>query len=61
MVGPFAEILATTDERESIVTAECDLEQIATRRRNMPLETQRRGDLYALVDRKPPRDGTWNE
>ena len=61
VVGPFAEILATTDERESIVTAECDLEQIATRRRNMPLETQRRGDLYALVDRKPPRDGTWNE
>ena len=54
-VGPFAEILATTDERESIVTAECDLEHIATRRRNMPLETQRRGDLYALVDRKPPR------
>ena len=54
VVGPFAEVLATTDENESIVTCECDLEQIATRRRNMPLETQRRGDLYALVDRKPP-------
>ena len=54
VVGPFAEILATTDERESIVVAECDLEQIAIRRRNMPLETQRRGDLYAVVDRKPP-------
>ena len=53
VVGPFAEILATTDERESIVVAECDLEQIAIRRRNMPLETQRRGDLYAVVDRKP--------
>jgi omega-amidase len=54
VVGPFAEILATTDEHESIVVAECDLEQIAIRRRNMPLETQRRGDLYAVVDRKPP-------
>ena len=41
-------------EDGAIVTCECDLEQIATRRRNMPLETQRRGDLYALVDRKPP-------
>jgi omega-amidase len=54
VVGPFAEILATTDEHESIVVAECDLEHIAIRRRNMPLETQRRGDLYAVVDRKPP-------
>lgn len=49
-VGPFAEILATADERPTTVTATMEMEDIARRRRNMPLEHQRRGDLYALHD-----------
>jgi omega-amidase len=49
-VGPFAEVLATTDERPGIVFAELDLGEVTRRRRNMPLATQRRGDLYALHD-----------
>lgn len=32
--------------------AELDLAQNVTRRQNMPLQFQRRGDLYCLLDRK---------
>ena len=51
-VGPFAEVLATTEEAPATVFAELDFEQIAARRRAMPLAAQRRGDVYALLDRK---------
>lgn len=50
IVGPFAEILATTEHEEAIVFADLDFSEIETRRQNMPLETQRRGDIYALED-----------
>ena len=49
-VGPFAEVLGTIDETEGIVYAELDLAQVETRRANMPLNDQRRKDLYALMD-----------
>ena len=49
-VGPWAEIIATCDEGPATVTCELDMEQVAIRRRNIPLEQQRRGDLYALHD-----------
>ncbi len=51
-VGPFAEILATCDEQPATVFAELDLRQIDTRRKAIPLQTARRGDVYALLDRK---------
>jgi omega-amidase len=51
-VGAFGEIIGTTDESASTVHAELDLATIAARRRAMPLQAQRRGDVYALVDRK---------
>ena len=34
-----------------VSVAELDLEEVETRRRNMPLAGQRRGDLYELVDK----------
>jgi omega-amidase len=49
-VGPFAEILGTTDEKPGIVYCEMDFGQLAERRANMPLRHQKRGDLYALMD-----------
>jgi len=56
-VGPFAEILATTDEKAGTVFADLEMGEIGRRRRNMPLEQQRRGDLYALCDFGAPRRG----
>eukprot|EP00204_Picochlorum_oklahomense_P002615 CAMPEP_0118798280 /NCGR_PEP_ID=MMETSP1161-20130426/696_1 /TAXON_ID=249345 /ORGANISM="Picochlorum oklahomensis, Strain CCMP2329" /LENGTH=312 /DNA_ID=CAMNT_0006725657 /DNA_START=142 /DNA_END=1080 /DNA_ORIENTATION=- len=49
-VGPFGEVVATTDHSQDIVYAELDLDQIPARRANMPLQQQKRSDLYALMD-----------
>ncbi|KNA10343.1 hypothetical protein SOVF_145230 [Spinacia oleracea] len=50
LVGPFGEILATAEHDEEIIIAEIDYSSIELRRTNLPLEKQRRGDLYQLVD-----------
>ena len=50
VVGPFGEVLATRDHTAGTVFAEVDLDQIPARRQNMPLQQQRRSDLYALLD-----------
>ncbi|KAL9230413.1 hypothetical protein vseg_005768 [Gypsophila vaccaria] len=50
LVGPFGEVLATTEHDEETIIAEIDYSIIEQRRSNLPLEKQRRGDLYQLVD-----------
>ncbi|KNA20903.1 hypothetical protein SOVF_048120 [Spinacia oleracea] len=50
LVGPFGEVLATTDHDETIVIAEIDYSVIEQRRTYLPFINQRRGDLYQLVD-----------
>lgn len=49
VVGPFAEILGKAGSGEEIVMAELDLEEVGRRRENMPLQKQKRGDLYSLL------------
>jgi omega-amidase len=49
-VGPFAEVLATCDERPCTVFADLDMGELEKRRRAIPLYSQRRGDLYTLTD-----------
>lgn len=50
LVGPFGEVLATSEHDEAIIISEIDYSQIELRRTNLPLEKQRRGDVYQLVD-----------
>ncbi|TQD75100.1 hypothetical protein C1H46_039374 [Malus baccata] len=50
LVGPFGEVLATTEHEEAIIIAEIDYSILELRRTNLPLLKQRRGDLYQLVD-----------
>ncbi|QCE16366.1 omega-amidase [Vigna unguiculata] len=50
LVGPFGEVLATTEHEEAIIIAEIDYSITEQRRKNLPITTQRRGDLYQLVD-----------
>ncbi|XP_057476552.1 omega-amidase, chloroplastic-like isoform X1 [Actinidia eriantha] len=50
LIGPFGEVLATAEHDEAIIISEVDYSQIELRRTNLPLEKQRRGDLYQLVD-----------
>lgn len=50
LVGPFGEVIATTEHDEAIVIAEIDYSLIDLRRTYLPFQKQRRGDLYQLVD-----------
>ncbi|KAL6596354.1 hypothetical protein ACP70R_047718 [Stipagrostis hirtigluma subsp. patula] len=49
LVGPFGEVIATT-EHETTIIAEIDYSLIEQRRQFLPLQYQRRGGLYQLVD-----------
>lgn len=46
IVNPTAEVLDEADENEGIVYADLDGETIAEKRKGIPLETQRRFDVY---------------
>ncbi|KAF2613293.1 hypothetical protein F2Q70_00007330 [Brassica cretica] len=50
LIGPFGEVLATTEHEEAIIIAEIDYSILEQRRASLPLNKQRRGDLYQLVD-----------
>ncbi|XP_059633197.1 omega-amidase, chloroplastic-like isoform X3 [Cornus florida] len=50
LVGPYGEVIATTEHDEVIVIAEIDYSLIDLRRTYLPFQKQRRGDLYQLVD-----------
>ncbi len=50
-VGPFAELLATTDHQPATVLADMDYDEVTKRRTNLPLRQQKRHDLYLLLDK----------
>ncbi|KAL4384100.1 hypothetical protein GQ457_15G000260 [Hibiscus cannabinus] len=50
LVGPFGDVIATTEHDEDIIIAEIDYSILEQRRTRIPLAKQRRGDLYRLVD-----------
>lgn len=52
LFGPFGEVITTCEEAPGIIYGVADLAQIEERRTNMPLQKQRRGDIYTLVDNK---------
>eukprot|EP00775_Hariotina_reticulata_P002081 gene2081-2400_t len=52
VVGPFAEVLATSDHEATTIYTELDFGQVDERRLNLPLQQQKRMDLYQLVDKQ---------
>ncbi|XAR67590.1 Omega-amidase [Bertholletia excelsa] len=50
VVGPFGEIIATSSHEETVVMGEIDYSKIQHRREAMPMERQRRPDVYRFVD-----------
>uniref|UniRef100_A0A0E0K9G5 CN hydrolase domain-containing protein n=1 Tax=Oryza punctata TaxID=4537 RepID=A0A0E0K9G5_ORYPU len=50
LVGPFGEVIATAEHEETTIMAEIDYSLIDQRRQFLPLQYQRRGDLYQLID-----------
>ncbi len=55
VVSPWGEVLATAQTGPQVVFAEVDYSESETRRTNMPLESQRRSDLYELLDKSVQR------
>ncbi|EIM22037.1 carbon-nitrogen hydrolase [Wallemia mellicola CBS 633.66] len=51
VVNPSGQVIATTDEQESIVYADIDVEQLQQIRSGIPLSSQRRYDVYADVSK----------
>ncbi|KAF9421206.1 hypothetical protein BGZ94_008913 [Podila epigama] len=54
IVGPSGGVLATTDEKQGIVYADLDLKVMNEFRENIPLNNQRRFDLYVDVSKAKP-------
>lgn len=55
LVGPFGEIIATTGHHETTIMAEIDYSLIQLRRESLPLDKQRREDIYQLIDTHLPK------
>ncbi|XVF27031.1 hypothetical protein REPUB_Repub14bG0071700 [Reevesia pubescens] len=50
VVSAFGEIIATSEHEEMVVVAEIDYSEIQLRRESLPLEKQRRADIYQFID-----------
>ena len=52
MVNAWGEVVARAGAGEEVVYAEVDLESVAAVRTMVPTSTQRRADIYTLVDKE---------
>ncbi|XP_076457642.1 omega-amidase NIT2-like isoform X2 [Babylonia areolata] len=50
VVSPWGEVVAKADHMEEILYADIDLDRVEEVRTMVPLRTQRRSDLYSVVD-----------
>jgi len=50
IVNPWGEVVGTCDEKESVVIAPLDMEEVKNMRQGIPTFGQKRNDLYKLVD-----------
>ena len=48
VVAPWGDIIATADEKESIVVADIDLTKVTAMRQSIPVQNQKRTDIYTL-------------
>jgi omega-amidase len=51
VISPWGTIEATTEHDEAVIVADIDFEQVREMRRNIPTLTQKRHDLYELVNK----------
>jgi len=52
VVSPWGDVVATTDHKPSIVIADLDMERVFEMRKNIPVRSQKRHDLYRTVQIK---------
>ena len=49
-MNPWGEVIATCDEKEAVVVADLDMEEVKNMRQGIPTFSQKRLDLYKLGD-----------
>jgi len=49
IVGPWGDVVATTEHDPAVVVAELDFQKVADMRQNIPVLHQKRTDLYSLT------------
>ncbi|XP_003740998.1 omega-amidase NIT2 [Galendromus occidentalis] len=54
VASPRGTVVSSTDENESIVYADIDLDEVQAAREQIPIGAQIRADLYAVEDKKTP-------
>ncbi|XP_053562035.1 omega-amidase NIT2 isoform X2 [Bombina bombina] len=52
VVSPWGEVIAKAGAEEKIISADIDLEYLAEIRQNIPINNQRRTDLYSVEEKK---------
>ncbi|XP_060965937.1 omega-amidase, chloroplastic-like [Cannabis sativa] len=50
LVGPSGEIIATSGDQETVVVGEIDYSKIQQQRKSLPLNEQKRREIYQFVD-----------
>jgi len=50
VVNPWGEVVGTCDEKEAVVIADLDMEEVKNMRQGIPTFGQKRNDLYTLDD-----------
>lgn len=50
LVDPFGRVVVQAEEREETLLADVDLSQIEEQRRGIPYLSQKRPELYAIMD-----------
>jgi len=48
VISPWGEVMSTTEEKEDIIYADIDLEELESIRGQIPISKQKRGDLYRI-------------
>lgn len=50
VINPWGEVIATCDEKEAVVMADLNMDEVKNMRQGIPTFTQKRLDLYKLAD-----------
>ena len=52
VINPWGEVISRADAEETIITAELKMDEVDTMRRNIPYWTQKRSDLYEVIQKE---------
>ena len=52
VISPWGEVIATAGTEEEIIYGSLDFENVSSMRQNIPCWSQKRNDIYEVIDKK---------